>query len=71
MHRTLHKAALAVALSLTLSVLPTFAAEPQAADASAEQSVTSPGGRATFLLPAGRLSNGAILQLCQCDARGN
>ena len=53
MHRTLHKAALAVALSLTLSVPPTFAAEPQAADASAEQSVTSPGGRATFLLPAG------------------
>ena len=53
MHRTLHKAALAVALSLTLSVPPTFAAEPQAADASAEQSVTSPRGRATFLLPAG------------------
>ena len=53
MHRTLHKAALAVALSLTLSVPHAFAAEPQAADASAEQSVTSPGGRATFLLPAG------------------
>ena len=58
MHHSFDKAALAIAISLSLaipSLLPfaASAAEPQAAAASAEQSATTPGGKATFLLPAG------------------
>lgn len=53
MHRSLNKAALAIALSLSL-VLPVVpAAEPQALPAANETTITTPGGRATFLLPAG------------------
>ena len=44
--------ALAVALACLIPVAAS-AAEPPAATASAEQSVTTPGGKATFLLPAG------------------
>lgn len=52
MHRILTRTALAVALSLS-AIAPAASAEtPQAADASATP-VTTPGGRATFLLPEG------------------
>lgn len=58
MHCSLDKAALAIAISISLaipSLLPmsAHAAEPQAASTGAQQSVTTPGGRATFLLPDG------------------
>ena len=56
MHPSFDKAVLALAISLSLAVpsllpLTANAAEPQATAAGAEQSVTTPGGRATFLLP--------------------
>ena len=52
MHRILTRTALAVALSLS-AIAPAARAEtPQAADASGTP-VTTPGGRATFLLPEG------------------
>jgi len=57
MHRSLKKAALAVALSLSLNTPVAFAAEPQASVAAAETTITTPKGRATFLLPAGWTTN--------------
>ena len=70
MHRSLTKATLAVAVSLSLAIpcampLAAHAAEPQsAAAAGAEQSLTTPGGKATFLLPAGwatRVQGNAVI----------
>ncbi|QDA56220.1 serine hydrolase domain-containing protein [Thermomonas aquatica] len=64
MHRSLNLAALAIALSLALAAPVAFAAEPQAAPAATETSLTTPGGRATFLLPAGwtsRVQGNAVL----------
>ena len=64
MHRSLNQAALAIALSLALAAPVAFAAEPQAAPAATETSLTTPGGRATFLLPAGwtsRVQGNAVL----------
>lgn len=64
MHRSLNQAALAIALSLALAAPLAFAAEPQAAPAATETSLTTPGGRATFLLPAGwtsRVQGNAVL----------
>jgi CubicO group peptidase (beta-lactamase class C family) len=58
MHRLLRLTALAAALSLSLAMTPAFAADPpaaapQAAPASAESPITTPGGKATFLMPEG------------------
>ena len=53
MHRSLNRAALAIALSLALATPFAFAAEPQATPVAADTTITTPGGRATFLLPAG------------------
>ena len=69
MHPSFDKAVLALAISLSLAVpsllpLTANAAEPQATAAGAEQSVTTPGGRATFLLPAGwttRVQGNAVI----------
>ena len=69
MHPSFDKAALALAISHSLAIpcLMPFtanAAEPQATAAGAEQSVTTPGGRATFLLPAGwttRVQGNAVI----------
>ena len=52
MHRTLHKAALAIALSLWLATPTVIAAEPQAAQASADTPSTTPRGT-KFILPDG------------------
>ena len=52
MHLILTRTALAVALSLSVIAPAARAETPQAADASATP-VTTPGGRATFLLPEG------------------
>ncbi len=56
MHRILIRTALAAALSLPFFAAPAWADAPQAAaasDAGAEVPLTTPGGRATFLLPEG------------------
>ncbi|WP_240906152.1 beta-lactamase family protein [Thermomonas sp. HDW16] len=53
MHHVLNKAALAIALSCSLAAPVVFASDPQATPAAAETTVTTAGGRATFLLPAG------------------
>lgn len=53
MPRSLNQAALALALSLALATPLGFAAEPQGSSVAADTRMTTPGGRATFLLPAG------------------
>lgn len=56
MHRILIRTALAAALSLPFFAAPAWADAPQAAaasDAGAEAPLTTPDGRATFLLPEG------------------
>jgi CubicO group peptidase (beta-lactamase class C family) len=56
--------ALAIALACLVPAGLAFAAEPQAAPAAAETTVTTPGGRATFLLPQGwasRVQGNAVI----------
>lgn len=53
MNRPLTLAALSAALAFAIAAPVAFSAEPQTAAATAETTVTTPGGRATFLLPAG------------------
>ena len=71
MHRSLDKAALAVALLLSLSASLAFAAAPQATTANAETTITTPGGRATFLLPDGWTQsvrgNAVVLAMPEAD----
>lgn len=57
MNRPLPLAVLAAALPFALAAPRAFSAEPQMAAAAAETTVTTPGGRATFLLPAGWAAN--------------
>ncbi|MEF9979011.1 MAG: serine hydrolase domain-containing protein, partial [Thermomonas sp.] len=63
MHVLLKQTALAIALACLLPAAAVSAAEPQAA-AAAETTITTPAGRATFLLPAGwssRVEGNAVL----------
>ena len=53
MHVFLKQTALAIALACLIPVAASAAEPPAAATQGAEQSVTTPGGKATFLLPAG------------------
>ena len=53
MHVFLKQTALAIALACLIPVAASAAEPPAAAAQGAEQSVTTPGGKATFLLPAG------------------
>ena len=53
MHVFLKQTALAIALACLIPVAASAAEPPAAASQGAEQSVTTPGGKATFLLPAG------------------
>ena len=53
MHVFLKQTALAIALACLIPVAASAAEPPAAATQGAEQSVTTPGGKATFLLPTG------------------
>lgn len=53
MHVLLKQTALAIALACLIPVAASAAEPPAAATQGAEQSVTTPGGKATFLLPTG------------------
>lgn len=56
--------ALAIALACLIPAGTAFAAEPQTAPAAAETTITTPGGRATFLLPQGwasRVEGNAVI----------
>lgn len=71
MNRPLTLAALSAALTFALAAPMVFSAEPQAAAAAAETTVTTPGGRATFLLPEGWTQavqgNAVVLAMPEAD----
>jgi CubicO group peptidase (beta-lactamase class C family) len=73
MHRILIKSALAAALSLPVLLNAAWAEEPQATEADAATAVTTPGGRATFLLPEGwaKATQGDALILTMPEADGS